>query len=93
VDKKEFDELKQENNKVHEQLFAKFGGVERGVEHRLNAKLDAMAASDKADREKLHTRINPIEGEICALREATDSNTGRLVQMDTKVDRLIERMK
>jgi hypothetical protein len=93
VDKKEFDRQVQENKEEHDRIFSKLGGIERGVEGRLNAKLDAMAAESKADREKLHFRINPIEGEICALREASETNTTRLVQMDAKIDRLIERMK
>jgi hypothetical protein len=46
------------------------------------AKFDAM-----------YFRINPIEGEICALREASETNTARLVQMEGKIDRLIERTK
>jgi hypothetical protein len=93
VDKKEFDKHVEENRGEHERIFAKLGGVERGVEGRLNAKLDAMAAESKNDREKLHERINPIEGEICALRQASETNTTHLVQMDGKIDRLIERMK
>jgi len=92
VDKKEFEKHQRENKDEHEKIFAKLGGVERGVETRLNAKLDGMQAESKTDREKLHFRINPIEGEICALREASETNTTRLVQMDGKIDRLIERM-
>jgi len=43
--------------------------------------------------EAMYFRINPIEGEICALREASETNTTRLVKMDGKIDRLIERTK
>jgi hypothetical protein len=93
LDKKEFERHQQDNKEEHDKLFAKLGGIERGVESRLNAKLDAMAAESKTDREKLHFRINPIEGEICALRQASETNTTRLVQMDAKIDRLIERTK
>ena len=93
VDKKDFEKLQQENKEEHDKIFRTMGGVERGVEGRLNAKLDAMSAESKSDREKLHHRINPIEGEICALREASETNTARLVQMDGKIARLIERMK
>jgi hypothetical protein len=91
VDKKEFDRQVQDNREEHEKMSARIGGVERGVEARLNAKLDTMQAENKTDREKLHLRINPIEGQICALREASETNTARLVQMDAKIDRLIER--
>lgn len=92
VDKKDFEQHQRENKEEHDKIFAKLGGVERGVESRLNAKLDAMAAESKADRDKLHFRINPIEGEICALRQASETNTTRLVQMEGKIDRLIERV-
>jgi hypothetical protein len=78
VDKKDFDRQVQENKEEHDKIFARLG---------------AMAAESKTDREKLHVRINPIEGEICALREASETNTARLVQMDAKIDRLIERIK
>jgi len=78
VDKKDFEQHQRENRDEHDKIFAK---------------LDAMAGESKEDREKLHFRINPIEGEICALREASETNTARLVQMDGKIDRLIERVK
>jgi hypothetical protein len=78
LDKKEFERHQQENRDEHDKFFAK---------------LDIMQSESKADREKLHFRINPIEGEICALREASETNTTRLVQMDGKIDRLIERTK
>jgi hypothetical protein len=78
VDKKDFEQHQRENRDEHDKIFAK---------------LDAMAAESKVDCEQLHFRINPIEGEICALREASQINTTHLVQMDGKIDRLIERMK
>jgi hypothetical protein len=93
VDKKDCGVMMADAKEKIDHLFSKLGGMERGVEGRLNARLDAMAAESKTDREKLHFRINPIEGEICALREASETNTTRLVQMDAKIDRLIERMK
>ncbi len=42
VDKKEFDKEVQENKEEHDRIFAKLGGVERGLEGRLNAKLDRI---------------------------------------------------
>jgi hypothetical protein len=41
----------------------------------------------------LQFRITPVEGEMRALREASDTNSLRLLQMDAKIDRLIERTK
>jgi len=43
--------------------------------------------------EAVHDRINPLESDISALCEASDIYITRLVQMDTKIDRLIERTK
>jgi hypothetical protein len=93
VDKKEFEKLEQENKEEHERLFSKIGGVERGIQGKINDELKQMAREGKEDREKLHLRINPIETELGALREASETNTTRLVQMDAKIDRLIERIK
>jgi len=45
-----------------------------------------------AKLESLHFRINPIEAEISGLRQASENNTTRLVQLDAKLDRLIERI-
>lgn len=78
VDKSEFEKHQQQNQDEHEKIFAK---------------LDEVFAESKHDCDKLHGRINPIEGEICALRQASETNTMRLVQMEAKIDRLIERTK
>lgn len=82
VDKKDFEKALRDNKEEHDKLFSKVGGIEREIENRLDA-----------DREKFHQRMNPLEGEICALREASETNTARLVQMEAKIDRLIERTK
>jgi len=82
VDKKDFEKALRDNKEEHDKLFSKVGGIEREIESRLDS-----------DREKFHLRMNPIEGEICALREASETNTDRLVQMEAKIDRLIERTK
>ena len=41
----------------------------------------------------LQTRINPLEAEIRALRQISETNAARLALMDAKIDRLIERGK
>jgi hypothetical protein len=82
VDKNDFEKALRDNKEDHDKLFSIIGGVEREVENRLNHAL-----------EKIHQRLNPLEGEICALREGSETNTARLVQMDAKIDRLIERTK
>jgi hypothetical protein len=82
VDKQDFEKALRDNKEDHDKLFSLVGGIEREVENRLNHALD-----------RIHHRLNPMEGEICALREASETNTARLVQMDAKIDRLIERTK
>lgn len=56
---------------------------------------DNKAEHDKffAKLDQVQFRINPIEGQIGRLREASETNTTRLVQMEVKIDRLIERIK
>lgn len=49
---------------------------------RIFAKFDAMQG-----------RINPIENQLYALAKASEAHTARLVLMDAKIDRLIERTK
>ena len=78
VDKKDFEQHQRDNKDEHDKICAR---------------LEALASESKSDCSRLHFRINPIEGEICALREASETNTTRLVQMDGKIDRLIERIK
>lgn len=45
VEKKTFEKLEKENREEHDKIFSKIGGVERGVESRLNAKLDLISLS------------------------------------------------
>jgi hypothetical protein len=65
---------------VDKKEFEKHQRENKDEHEKIFAKFDAM-----------HSRINPIEGAICALREASEIHTARLVQMEAKIDRLIER--
>jgi hypothetical protein len=92
VDKADFDRALQENKTVHEQLFAKVGGVERGVESRLTAKLDKAETEAVASRRAMHQEMTGISNDVAALKKEAELANQRSVQMDTKIDRLIERM-
>lgn len=60
VPHKAFDKLVADNNREHENIFKKIGGVERGAGSALNQRLGEMQKAAEEGREKLHTRINRI---------------------------------
>jgi hypothetical protein len=66
---------------VDKKEFEKLQRENRDEHEKIFAKFDSM-----------HERINPLEGDICALCEASEIHTTRLVQMEGKIDRLIERL-
>lgn len=88
VDKKEFEKALNENKEVHNQLFAKLGGTQRGVEDRIQ-KYEAAADLSRA---RMHEEIGDIGREVSTIAANTETNTQRLAQMDGKIDRLGERL-
>lgn len=60
VAKTEFANHVEWNRREHENLFAKIGGVERGLTQRIESRLDKMQADSHEGREKIHDRINEI---------------------------------
>src|SRR5579862_2404791 len=93
VDRKEFDRLVAENSAVHEHLFAKIGGVERGLEGRLAGRMDKFEAESRESRRAMHQDIGTIGNDVAALKKETELANQRAFQMDAKIDRLIERQK
>ncbi|MGA2175060.1 MAG: hypothetical protein ABSH38_08785 [Verrucomicrobiota bacterium] len=91
VDQKEFDRLVAENAAVHDQLFAKIGGVERGVDSRLAVRLDKFEAEAHESRRLMHQNISAIGNDVAALKKEAELANQRAFQMDAKIDRLIER--
>jgi hypothetical protein len=87
----DFDKHENEDRREHENIFKKLGGIERGVEERLTAKLTLMANEDKASRGKMHDQITDLNAKVSALDERSDLINQRTVQIDGKIDRLIER--
>ena len=57
-----------ENRREHENLFAKIGGVDRGLSQRRDLKLDSMQRAAEEGREKLHGRINDVLAAVSELR-------------------------
>jgi hypothetical protein len=74
-------------------LHARIGGTERGVERRLTDRINAVEAKDAESRRTLHLEVGTISRQVAKLEANDETNTTRLVQMDAKIDRLIERMK
>lgn len=91
VCRSEFEELKGDNKREHENLFSKLGGVERGVEQRLNQRLDKIESDSKDSRRRLHDDVTSIAKDVAALQSESKLTNQRIIQVDTKLDRLIER--
>jgi hypothetical protein len=93
VDKKEFEKHVERDDMEFDNLHARIGGTERGVERRLTDRINAVEAKDAESRRTLHLEVGTISRQVAKLEANDETNTTRLVQMDAKIDRLIERMK
>ena len=91
VDRKDFDKHVADNAAVHNQLFAKIGGAERGLESRLATRMDRFETESKESRLLMHQDINAIGNDVSALKKEAELANQRSLQMDAKIDRLIER--
>jgi hypothetical protein len=91
LDRKEFDRLVTENAAVHDQLFAKIGGVERGLDGRLATRIDKFEAESRESSQLLQQNICAIGNDVAALKKEAELANQRAFQMDSKIDRLIER--
>jgi xylose isomerase len=91
VDRKEFDKHVAENAAVHSQLFAKIGGAERGLEFRLASRMDKFETESKESGRLMHQDISAIGNDVAALKKEAELANQRALQMDSKIDRLIER--
>lgn len=72
--KDEFMAHVERNEREHENMFKKIGGVERGAAESLDRKLSALQASAETGREKLHNRITEI---LTAVSEVKGEIKGR----------------
>jgi hypothetical protein len=91
VDRKEFDKHVAENSAVHAQLFARIGGAERGIESRVMTRLDKSETDSREFRRLVHEEITAIGNDVAALKKESELANQRACQMDSKIDRLIER--
>ena len=93
VDRKDFDKHIAENAAVHLQLFAKIGGAERGLESRMASRMDRFETESEQSRRLMHRDISAIGNDVAALKKEAELANQRSLQMDGKIDRLIERPK
>jgi outer membrane murein-binding lipoprotein Lpp len=91
VDKQEFDQQVQENKEDHDKLFSRIGGVERGLEARMTARIDKFETDANTTRRLMHKDIEQIGHDTAALKKEAEIANQRMFQMDGKIDRLIER--
>jgi hypothetical protein len=90
VDRKDFDKHVAENAAIHNQLFARIGGAERGLESRLTARIDKFETESKESRVLMHQDISAIGNDVAALKKEAELANQRAFQMESKIDRLIE---
>src|SRR5580658_9831584 len=90
VDRKDFDKHVAENAAVHNQLFARIGGAERGLESRLATRMDKFETETKESRRLMHQDISAIGNDVAALKKEAELANQRAFQMESKIDRLIE---
>ncbi|HEY3860830.1 MAG TPA: hypothetical protein VGO59_02995 [Verrucomicrobiae bacterium] len=93
VDRKDFDKHAGENAAIHNQLFAKIGGAERGLESRLASRMDKFEGEYEQSRRLMHQHISAIGNDVAALKKEAELANQRALQMDAKIDRLIEKPK
>ncbi len=103
VGKPEFDAFKIENKEEHDHMFSKLGGVERGVNGRLDAQFEKLHSQLREDllrnaeggerrAEKIHNRINPIEGQMEGLKASVGALNTAVAHINVKIDRAFERV-
>lgn len=78
--REEFDRLVDSNSQEHRDIHSKIGGMDRGFSRKI---ADEMSA--------IHNRVNGLEKAIGGLETSAEITNQRLAQIDSKVDRLIER--
>lgn len=87
----DFDAHVQENKHEHENLFAKLGGLERGLNARLNAELKVLRDERREDISALHQELNQVARNVSGLEATNMLQSQRLAEISAKLDRVIER--
>jgi hypothetical protein len=91
TDKKDFEKHVAENKQAHEQLFARIGGAERGLEQRMTARLEKIEAEAIASRRLVHVELGKVSSDLAGFKSALEGNMALCVRLDSKMDRIMER--
>ncbi len=92
VEQPHFERHVQENAKVHEQLFAKVGGVERGMAQKLGEELNALRSERKGDSDKLAERLSSFDVAIGGLQASTEFQNRTLASISATMNRVLEKV-
>src|SRR5215831_1472809 len=87
----DFDAHVAENRHEHENLFAKLGGMERGLNAHLNSELKSLRDERREDSRALHQELNDVARKVSGLEAANTLQNQRLAEINAKLDRVIER--
>jgi hypothetical protein len=93
LDKKEFEKHVESNDREFDALHSRVGGAERGVEKRLSDRIAHNETKGEESRSRLHAEMQSVSVAVARVEENNENTAARLVQMDGKIDRLIERIK
>jgi hypothetical protein len=91
VAKETFVALVTKNDAVHEQIFSKIGGVERGAAAAVDKKMEELRTERRNDLSAIHHDINEVGKKVAGLEKETELQNQSMARMDSKLDRLIER--
>ena len=86
----DFDAHVAENRHEHENLFAKIGGLERGINAHLNSELKSLRADSHEDSRTLRQELNEVARKVSSLEATNTLQTQRLAEINAKLDRVIE---
>src|SRR5437667_1752254 len=87
----DFDAHVAENRHEHENLFAKLGGMERGLNAHLNSELKSLRDERREDSRTLHQELNDVARKVSGLEATNTLQSQRLAEISAKLDRVIER--
>jgi hypothetical protein len=74
----------------HNHLHTKIGSSERATRDKMERHLEELRAERRADMNLLNQQIREISTTCGALSSSNDTQNQRLLQIDSKLDRLIE---
>ena len=91
VSRPDFEAHALENKHEHENLFAKLGGLERGINAHLNLELKSLREERREDVRGLHSELNDLARKVSGLDATNALQNQRLAEINAKLDRVIDR--